>query len=343
MKRFLHLLFLLLPAGAAALTPSPLPPDRATDATEISAAGTETEPVAEGPASMPMHDHSGLAGECPYRHAFTEPLSMAPLTVHGDSYAACRRMLGENSLPAADLVHVDQLINHFTYDYPEPEEGAQLSFTAEVAPCPWNGRHLLVLFGIRARETPDSIVRPVRHVRLRVEFNPTQVVAYRVVGDDYDVPLSRQKRREAARRGNSLDAGSCTTILYEVIPAEAENTMKQAPALKLEGREGVPVVLIPSSELLAAQLRCHRPESRHGKQSTATIRREDIRDLSGDFAFAAAVAMYGQLLGDSEFRGDATWDKVLALAEKGLGEHPDEQRREFIALVRMARMLDNSR
>lgn len=344
MKHFTSLLLLLLPAVAAAEPPAA--PEQAPEpraAHEQKAPETPAARATEAP--LPTHDHTGLVGECPYRHAFTEPRSVVPLTPCGNAYAECRRMLGEDELPAAEDVHIDQLVNHFTYDYPAPADGAPLSFTAEMAPCPWNAEHRLVRFGIRVGDAADSTLLPLRHARLRVEFNPAQVVAYRLVGDDRVVhePRHRHRRHDAARRGGRLEAGYTTTILYEVIPADAERSPERASALRLESREGVPVVLIPSAELLTARVRYHLPGVRRGEQMTATLKEEHLVELTGDFAFAAAVAMYGQLLSDSEFRGDATWDKVLELAEKGLGDNPDEERREFIALVRMAQMLDSRR
>lgn len=343
MKRFISLLLLLLPAAAAAQPP--VAPEQAPESKAAPAPAEALRAPRPDTVALPMHDHTGLVGECPYRHAFTEPRSVVPLTPCGNAYAKCRRMLGEDKLPAAGDVHIDQLVNHFTYDYPAPTDGAPLSFTAEMAPCPWNAEHRLVRFGIRLRDAADTTLLPLRHARLRVEFNPAQVVAYRLVGDDRILPQPRHRHRrhDAARRGGRLEAGYSTTILYEVIPAEAVRSPERASALRFESREGVPVVLIPSSELLTARVRYHLPGVRRGEQITATLKEENLVELTGDFAFAAAVAMYGQLLSDSEFRGDSTWDKVLELAEKGLGSDPDEERREFIALVRMAQMLDSRR
>ena len=65
--------------------------------------------------------------------------------------------------------------------------------------------------------------------------------------------------------------------------------------------------------------------------------------LTGDFAFAAAVAMYGQLLRLSDFRGGATWDEVIRLAQLGLGNDPEGYRREFIDLVRVAQSVCGDR
>jgi Ca-activated chloride channel family protein len=58
---------------------------------------------------------------------------------------------------------------------------------------------------------------------------------------------------------------------------------------------------------------------------------------SGDFIFASAVAMFGQLLRDSEFKGTSSYDGVIALARNGLGEDKQGYRREFIRLAEAAK------
>ena len=118
MKRFISLLLLLLPAAAAAQPP--VAPEQAPESKAAPAPAEALRAPRPDTVALPMHDHTGLVGECPYRHAFTEPRSVVPLTPCGNAYAECRRMLSEDKLPAAGDVHIDQLVNHFTYDYPAP-------------------------------------------------------------------------------------------------------------------------------------------------------------------------------------------------------------------------------
>ena len=56
-------------------------------------------------------------------------------------------------------------------------------------------------------------------------------------------------------------------------------------------------------------------------------------NVSSDFRFASAVAMFGQLLRDSDFKGEATYDKVISLAKQGLDHDDKGYRREFVRLV----------
>ena len=59
----------------------------------------------------------------------------------------------------------------------------------------------------------------------------------------------------------------------------------------------------------------------------------------GDFQFAAAVAAFGMILGQSDFAGNADMDLVARLARAGRGDDPDGARSEFISLAENARAL----
>ena len=60
---------------------------------------------------------------------------------------------------------------------------------------------------------------------------------------------------------------------------------------------------------------------------------------SKDFEFASAVASFGMILRDSSYKGNATFDSVLELAEEGLGPDRHGYRAEFMGLVREAKRL----
>ena len=63
-------------------------------------------------------------------------------------------------------------------------------------------------------------------------------------------------------------------------------------------------------------------------------------EMSRDFQFASAVASFGMILRGSKFVGHANYDTVLEIAESSLGENPESYREEFVALVKLARDLD---
>jgi Ca-activated chloride channel homolog len=77
-------------------------------------------------------------------------LSTFSIDVDSASYSNVRRFLNEGRLPPVDAVRIEELINYFRFDYPEPRSGAPVSITTELGAAPWNPKHKLALIGLRA-------------------------------------------------------------------------------------------------------------------------------------------------------------------------------------------------
>lgn len=80
------------------------------------------------------------------------PLSTFSVDVDTASYANLRRMIqsGQNVPPAA--VRIEEMVNYFTYSYPQLEGPHPFSVQVESAACPWNEAHRLVKIGLKAKE-----------------------------------------------------------------------------------------------------------------------------------------------------------------------------------------------
>jgi Ca-activated chloride channel homolog len=79
------------------------------------------------------------------------PLSTLSADVDTASYANIRRFLREGQLPPHAAVRVEEMINSFSYDYPNPEGDRPFSVSTEAAQCPWNGQHRLVRIGLQGK------------------------------------------------------------------------------------------------------------------------------------------------------------------------------------------------
>lgn len=86
-------------------------------------------------------------------------LSTISVDVDTASYANMRRFLNRDQLPPANSVRVEELINYFKYDYPEPEGDEPFSVKTELAMCPWQPTHRLAMVGLKAK-TIDKAQRP---------------------------------------------------------------------------------------------------------------------------------------------------------------------------------------
>lgn len=94
--------------------------------------------------------YSGIT-ENNFLSPFDAPLSTFSIDVDTASYSNVRRFLNQGQLPPADAVRVEELINYFSYDYPEPAWGQPFSVSTELAPCPWNPSHQLALIGLQGK------------------------------------------------------------------------------------------------------------------------------------------------------------------------------------------------
>ena len=90
----------------------------------------------------------------------TNPLSTFSIDVDAAAYANVRRFLNESRMPYPDAVRIEELVNYFDYDYPEPTGETPFSITTELGPCPWNPEHKLVHIGLQGKSLPTESLPP---------------------------------------------------------------------------------------------------------------------------------------------------------------------------------------
>lgn len=90
----------------------------------------------------------------------TQPLSTFSVDVDTASYANVRHFLTGGQLPPKDAVRIEELINYFSYDYPEPRNGEPFAVATALGDCPWNPQHRLALIGLQAKRLSDEDTPP---------------------------------------------------------------------------------------------------------------------------------------------------------------------------------------
>ncbi|MCG6927408.1 MAG: VWA domain-containing protein, partial [Acidobacteria bacterium] len=113
--------------------------------------------VPRPPVDREAYDH---IRDNPFLAAAANPLSTFSIDVDTASYANVRRFLTSGQLPPKDAVRIEELVNYFGYDYPEPEGDLPFSITTEVGTCPWTPEHRLVLAGLRGRSIDEENLPP---------------------------------------------------------------------------------------------------------------------------------------------------------------------------------------
>jgi Ca-activated chloride channel family protein len=90
--------------------------------------------------------------ENPFLESARAPLSTFSIDVDTASYSNVRRFLNDGQKPPADAVRIEELINYFDYDYPQPVGDLPFSVVTEAAVCPWNPNHKLALIGLQGKQ-----------------------------------------------------------------------------------------------------------------------------------------------------------------------------------------------
>ena len=114
----------------------------------------------------PSQDDFDAIRDNPFQRVADHPLSTFSIDVDSASYAVMRKFLNEGRLPPKDAVRIEELINYFTYDYPQPTDGHPFAVHLAAAPAPWNPRHHLVRVALKAKEIDRAERPPVNLVYL---------------------------------------------------------------------------------------------------------------------------------------------------------------------------------
>lgn len=188
---------------------------------------------------------------------------------------------------------------------------------------------------VLVQEFSGTLYTIAKDVKLQLEFNPANVQAYRLVGYESRL-LAKEDFNDDTKDAGEMGVGHTVTALYEIIPVGVKSNMYgkvddlkyQAPAKPLSNMD-----LTDSPELLTVKLRYKQPDGDKSVKMELPVVDNGKNEVSSDMRFASAVAMFGQLLKGSEFKGNATYQKAIDLARSGISNDKDGYKAEFVRLA----------
>jgi Ca-activated chloride channel family protein len=189
---------------------------------------------------------------------------------------------------------------------------------------------------VLVNEFGGTLFTIAKDVKIQVEFNPAKVKAYRLVGYE-NRTLKNEDFNNDKKDAGELGAGHTVTALYEVIPADTDSSqpVPGTDELKYQKNKIAPSAFT-SKELMTLKLRYKQPSGEISKLISKGLIEDNKASskTSDNFRFSAAVAQFGMLLRDSEYKGNATYTDVVALAEGAKGADKEGYRTEFINMVK---------
>ncbi|QDT38933.1 vWA domain-containing protein [Stratiformator vulcanicus] len=182
-----------------------------------------------------------------------------------------------------------------------------------------------------------TLVTIAKDVKIQVDFNPTQVAAYRLIGYENRM-LRAEDFKDDTKDAGEIGAGHTVTALYELIPPGGEIPAGDVEASKYQQPAEVSPAAAASDEALTVRLRYKLPDEDVSTpfEVPAVDAGTEFDKASDDYQFAAAVAQFGLLLRQSKYRGDANLAATLEIAEGASSDDPHGYRKGFLELVRQA-------
>ncbi|MDX1629908.1 MAG: von Willebrand factor type A domain-containing protein [Fulvivirga sp.] len=192
---------------------------------------------------------------------------------------------------------------------------------------------------VLVNEFGGTLFTIAKDVKIQVEFNPAKISAYRLIGYENRM-LKDEDFNNDKKDAGELGAGHTVTALYEVIPAGVKSKFNPIDELKYQENKISPEAY-KTKELMTIKLRYKAPDGQKSKLiSHGLIDNEvNIAQTSDNFRWSAAVAGFGMLLRDSEFKGDLTYNQVITLAKSAKGRDEEGYRTEFINLVKSCELI----
>ncbi|WP_242657962.1 vWA domain-containing protein [Lachnoclostridium phytofermentans] len=184
---------------------------------------------------------------------------------------------------------------------------------------------------VLVEEMGATLVTVAGDVKFQVEFNPAKVKGYRLLGYDNRL-LATEDFNDDTKDAGEVGAGHSVTVLYELV---LEDSKMEIPETELKYTTTEPTNMV--DELLTVNIRYKKPGKDKSILMSEPVGINQLADTRTDnLAFATAVAEFGLLLKDSEYKGDATFSKVLSRLEE-TNYKQDEYRAEFYQLVKLAK------
>jgi Ca-activated chloride channel family protein len=191
---------------------------------------------------------------------------------------------------------------------------------------------------VLVKEMGGTLLTIAKDVKLQIEFNPTKVKGYRLVGYENRL-LNNEDFNDDKKDAGELGSGHTVTAIYEIIPAGSNELIASIDNLKYQ--ETKHQKENESNEVMTIKFRYKEPKESTSQLITHIVldKKTQFEETSENCRFSSAVAEFGMLLRDSKFKGNSNFKTIIALAKESKGKDDEGYRAEFIRLVEMAELL----
>ena len=189
---------------------------------------------------------------------------------------------------------------------------------------------------VLVKEFGGTLFTIAKDVKFQVEFNPSKVQSYRLIGYENRL-LNDEDFNDDKKDAGEMGSGHNVTALYELVPAGSDEKIPSVDPLKYQGADRTNVTAGNNyqNEYLTIKIRYKKPDGITSMLLEKPVKNyiNDMEDTSDNLRFAAAVSEFGMILRNSEFKGKATLEDAAKLARSARGDDEEGYRGEFIRLI----------
>lgn len=195
--------------------------------------------------------------------------------------------------------------------------------------------NLLEAKKVLVKEIGGTLITIAKDVKIQIEFNPKHVKSYRLIGYDNRM-LAHEDFKNDKKDAGDVGSGHSVTALYEIVPANSKEDEDEVGDYKYQNNQNSSAA--ESNEICTVKLRYKEPKESVSKEISQIVKDENqsFENSSENFRFCAAVAQFGLILRQSEFKGEAKYSDIIQVAKSAKGKDEDGYRAEFIRMCEMA-------
>ncbi|HTN06872.1 vWA domain-containing protein [Agriterribacter sp.] len=178
-------------------------------------------------------DYDGIA-ENRFLTVKDNPLSTFSIDVDAASYSNVRRYVNNGQLPPAGAVRIEEMVNYFHYDYPQPEDDKPFSIYTELSAAPWNKDHRLVLVSLQGKKVATENI-PSSNLVFLIDVSGSMEDANKLPLVKQSMKLLTDQLREKDKVAIVVYAGNAGLVLPATSGANTQTIKDAIERLKAGG------------------------------------------------------------------------------------------------------------
>ena len=176
-----------------------------------------------------------------------------------------------------------------------------------------------------------TIFAIAKDTKIQVEFNPTIVESYRLIGYE-DRKMNNEDFKNDKKDAGDVGSGQQVTAYYEIVP-KINGSQSDTAIDPLKYQNNVPTVG-NENEIATFKMRYKIDGNEVANQLDKIISVGQPQINTKDFNFGLAVAAFAQKLRNSEYSKDLTYEEILKLADENISDDKDGYKAEFIEMIK---------